>query len=135
MTTIPVSGPPLLASFCGSVQISESVPSINAPCCRGHWTFETLIAAEELGITSANAKDMAATDKRPEVQQLLGQRYGTGTQLDLDPQWGLNVLEAEGNYGELFERTLGPQSRLRITRGEDRLWTEGTVVPDLPNVH
>ena len=100
------------------------------------WTVETLFAAEQLGITQANAKALAATDKRPEVQQLLGQKYGTGNQLELDPQWGLHIVEAEGNYGELYDRSLGIHSRLRIERGEDRLWTDGgVVVPDLPSVH
>ena len=100
------------------------------------WTIETLFAAEQLGITQANAKGLAASDKRTEVQQLLGQKYGTGTQLELDPQWGLHVLEAEGNYGELYDRNLGLHSEFRIERGEDRLWTDGgVVVPDLPGVH
>lgn len=98
------------------------------------WTVETLIEAEALGVTQANAAQKArSTD--PDLQQLLGQRYGTGTTLGLDPHWGENVIRAVGNYGEMFERDLGAGSPLRLARGENRLWTDGGLMyPVLPAV-
>lgn len=92
-----------------------------------HWTVETLFAAEALGITQANVHAMAQST-RPEVRQLLGQRFGSGTALGLAPHWGADVLESVGNYGEIFERNLGAHSPLRLDRGESRLWTAGGVV-------
>ena len=92
------------------------------------WTMQTLIAAEELGITMANAKGMATTTTRPEVQAVLGQRFGSGTALGLDPYWGANVITAVGNYGEIFDRDLGAQSTLGLDRGENRLWTDGGLM-------
>ncbi len=60
------------------------------------WTVETLITAEALNVTQANVRSFGK-DMRPAVQQLLGQRYGTGTLLGLDPHWGAAVLEGVGN--------------------------------------
>ncbi len=91
------------------------------------WTVETLIAAEALGVTQANARSLG-NDPRPAVQQLLGQRYGTGTLLGLDPHWGAAVLGSVGNYGEIFTRDLGESSSLRLDRGENRQWTEGGLL-------
>ena len=99
------------------------------------WTVETLFAAEQLGITAANAKTMTS-DPRSEIQQILGQRFGTGTHLGIDPHWGLNVIEAVGNYGEIYDRDLGAHSELHVERHEDRLWTDGgLVLPVLPSIH
>ena len=51
------------------------------------WTVETLLNAEALGVTESNVGSLAAST-HPELQQLLGQPYGTGTMLGLDPHWG-----------------------------------------------
>lgn len=92
------------------------------------WTVETLIEGEALGITMKNAQALSTTTTRPELQAVLGQRYGSGTALGIDPHWGANVLAAVGNYGEIFDRDLGPGSALGIDRGENRLWTDGGVL-------
>ncbi len=91
------------------------------------WTVETLIVAEALGVTQATVRSLG-NDPRPAVQQLLGQRYGTGTLLGLDPHWGAAVIEGVGNYGEIFARDLGDRSPLRLDRGENRQWTEGGLL-------
>lgn len=98
------------------------------------WTVETLIVAEELGLTMASAKTSAASPS-PDVQSVLGQRFGTGTALGLDPRWGTNVLAAVGNYEEIFDRDLGAHSALGLDRGENRLWTQdGLLYGILPSV-
>jgi general L-amino acid transport system substrate-binding protein len=90
---------------------------------------DTLIEAEELGLTRANAgsASMAASPEFA-VQALLGRPLGTGTLLGLDRYWARNVIEATGNYGEIFARDLGLGSPLRLERGENRLWTEGGLM-------
>ena len=99
------------------------------------WTLETLITAEQLGVTRSNVRSLVASP-RPELQQLLGQRYGTGTLLGLDAYWGANVIEAVGNYGEIFDRDLGSHAKLKLDRGENRLWTDGGLLLGLsPGPH
>ncbi len=95
------------------------------------WTVETLIEAEEQGVTQANLAQMrASTD--PDVQALLGHPLGTGALLGLDIHWSANVLQAVGNYGEIWERDLGTGSPLRLDRAENRLWTRGGLLYALP---
>ncbi len=84
------------------------------------WVHFALIAAEELGVTQANADQMAASDTRPEVQRLLGKNGGLGQMLNVDNAWALNAIKAVGNYGEVFQRSLVP---IGIQRGPNALWT------------
>ncbi len=95
------------------------------------WTIEALIEAEELGVTSANLASMK-TSTDPYVQMLLGRPLATGKLLGLDQHWSTHVLEATGNYGEVFERDLGTGSKLRIERGENRLGTHGGLMEARP---
>ena len=100
-----------------------------------NWTVNALIKAEELGVTQANVHAQLSSptlDTRPELQQFLGQRYGIGSLLGLEPHWTANVVQAVGNYGEVFERDLGDKSSLHLDRGENRLWTSGGLQFALP---
>lgn len=91
------------------------------------WTLETLIAAEQLGLTQDTAR-LQINSPRPEIQAVLGQRFGSGTALGLDPHWGANVITAVGNYGEVFGRDLGTHSTLGLDRGQNRQWTDGGLL-------
>ncbi len=95
------------------------------------WTVEALIEAEELGVTAANVGSMKASAD-PYVQTLLGRPLATGKLLGLDQHWSMHVLEATGNYGEIYERDLGPGSKLRIERGENRLGSHGGLMAARP---
>jgi general L-amino acid transport system substrate-binding protein len=94
---------------------------------------DALIEAEALGLTrahAASASASASTENQPEfaVQALLGRPLGTGALLGLDRYWARHVIEATGNYGEIFARDLGLGSPLRLERGENRLWTDGGLL-------
>ncbi len=95
------------------------------------WTVEALIGAEELGVTRANLTQMKASPD-PDVQLLLGKPLSTGRALGLETHWAANVIEATGNYGEIFDRDLGANSPLRLDRAENRLWTGGGLMYALP---
>ncbi len=100
-----------------------------------NWTLDALIEAEQLGVTQANVHAQLSSpklDAQPELQQFLGQRYGTGSLLGLKPYWTVDVVQAVGNYGELFDRDLGEKSSLHLERGENRLWTAGGLQFALP---
>ena len=51
---------------------------------------------------------------------------------ELDPAWAFNAIRAVGNYGELFERTLGPKTPIGLERGLNRLWTDGGLMYSWP---
>ncbi|MCC7321242.1 MAG: transporter substrate-binding domain-containing protein [Rubellimicrobium sp.] len=90
------------------------------------WTYMALLAGEELGITSANVREMAATaSTNPEVNRLLGTEGDIGTLLGLAQDWAVNALAAGGNYGEIFERNIGENTPIGLARGLNALWTRG----------
>ena len=67
-----------------------------------------------------------ATD--PAVKRFLLATDGYENALRIRPDWTVRVIESVGNYGELFERNLGPNSPLRLERGLNRLWTQGGLM-------
>jgi general L-amino acid transport system substrate-binding protein len=96
------------------------------------WSLSALIQAEELGVTSANAEEMRRTSTNPDVRRLLGADPLLGNALKLDAAWAFNAVRAIGNYGELFERTLGPKTPIGLERGLNRLWTDGGLMYSWP---
>jgi general L-amino acid transport system substrate-binding protein len=95
------------------------------------WTVEALIQAEESGATQANLAEMKKSGD-PVIQRLLGVQHGYGQYLLLDDAWAARVIEAVGNYGEIFERDLGAQSVMKLPRGPNGLWTQGGLMYALP---
>lgn len=92
------------------------------------WTLFAMLAAEELGVTSENADSLKKNSENPEVRRLLGTEGKLGASLGLDVDWAARIIAQVGNYGEAFDRHLGAQSRLKIDRGQNRLWTEGGLM-------
>jgi general L-amino acid transport system substrate-binding protein len=86
------------------------------------WTLNSLVLAEELGLTSANALEAQKRSTVPEVRRLLGAEPGFGRMLGLDDQWALRAIVQVGSYGEIFERNIGTKSPLRLERGLNALW-------------
>ncbi|MCC7283883.1 MAG: amino acid ABC transporter substrate-binding protein [Acetobacteraceae bacterium] len=85
------------------------------------WVFFAMLAAEEMGITSANV-DSRLADQNPEVQRLLGKSADLGKMLGVSDNWAYQIIKQVGNYGESFQRHLAP---LGIARGPNELWTKG----------
>ena len=88
------------------------------------WVVFALIEAEEYGITQANV-DQMKTSTDPVVQRILGTSEDTGKLLGLDKDWAYRAIKATGNYGEIFERNVGPKSALKLPRGANNLWSKG----------
>jgi general L-amino acid transport system substrate-binding protein len=93
------------------------------------WIAYALIRAEELGLTQANLKlETAAARRDPrrlEQRKFLGVGADLGRHLDLPADFGARAVAAVGNYGELFERHLGPNTPLGLPRGRQRLVNDG----------
>jgi len=95
------------------------------------WTMFATLEAEELGVTKANAKDELKSTN-PGVQRLLGVTGKMGENLGLDPKWAYNIVSQVGNYGEIFESTVGKGSPLQIDRGINKLWKDGGLMYSMP---
>ena len=96
------------------------------------WVVFATIEAEELGITSENVEDTAASSDNPTVQRFLGVTpEGTDpfeSGLGLEPDWVVDVISQVGNYAEIFERNLGPETPFELERGQNALWTDGGLL-------
>jgi len=96
------------------------------------WYTTSVIEAEEQGVTQANAEQMRRTSTNPNTRRLLGVTPELGQALKLDPAWAYNVIRAIGNYGEIYERTMGENTPVALPRGPNNLWTNGGLMYALP---
>jgi general L-amino acid transport system substrate-binding protein len=89
------------------------------------WVVYGLLEAEEYGVTQANVDAMAKDSKDPVVGRLTGSTEDTGKLLGLEKDWLVKAIKAVGNYGEIFERNVGPKTALALPRGANNLWNKG----------
>ena len=92
------------------------------------WVLNALIAAEELGVTSANIDEMMSGTENPEINRLLGTEGNLGEMLGLDADWAARAIKAGGNYGELFEKHIGENTPVGLSRGLNAQWTDGGLL-------
>ncbi|TCT11403.1 general L-amino acid transport system substrate-binding protein [Tepidamorphus gemmatus] len=91
------------------------------------WVHNAMINAEELGVTQANVDEMR-NSSNPEIKRLLGIEGEFGTAIGLTNDWAYNIIKHVGNYGETFDRNVGPDTELGIARGLNALWTKGGLM-------
>lgn len=93
------------------------------------WIHHGLVNAEEMEITAASVQQAAQSDNRPDAQRMLGRNGELGQMLGVDNAFMVNIIRTLGNYGEIFQRNLGP---LGLQRGPNALWTQGGLQYGLP---
>lgn len=94
-----------------------------------NWAVIATIQAWEFGITSDNIGEFLDVDPeaQPEIARLLGLAdFDPG--LGLEPDFAVNVIEQVGNYQEIYNRTVGPDTALGLEPGPNNLWTEGGLL-------
>ena len=89
------------------------------------WTVFALIQAEESGVTAANVDAMVKNPPNQDVGRMLGAEGDLGAMLGLDKAWAVRAIKAAGNYGEIFDRNLGPKTTIGLERGLNALYTNG----------
>ncbi len=95
------------------------------------WTLYAMIEAEELGVTSANVDKMKGSDN-PGIRRLLGVEGDGGKNLGVSGDWAYNIVKQVGNYGESFDRYVGPKTPLALERGLNALWSDGGLQYAMP---
>ena len=96
------------------------------------WTVYVLFIAEELGINSDNIDDFSE-HKNPAIQRFMGERDGKdfpnlGAKMGLRSTWASDIIREVGNYAEIYERNLGPKTKLGLNRGLNKLYTDGGLL-------
>ncbi len=96
------------------------------------WTVYGLIQAEEFGITSENV-DTFLTSDSPDIQRFLGiGDNASGSHLGIANDFMVTVIKQVGNYGEIYDRNLGPETIFGLERGVNGLWTNGGLLYSPP---
>lgn len=96
------------------------------------WTIFALIQAEEWGVTSSNVRTVLQSTTYAQLQYMLQGREGVMRKLGLDNDAMARMIEAVGNYGEIYDRYFGPNAATPIARGLNRLWTQGGILYSAP---
>ncbi len=88
-----------------------------------------LINAEELGVTQANVEEMKSSENI-NILRLLGQEGDWGySDIGLDADALARAITAVGNYGEVYDRYMGPNGlAFTLERGLNELWTNGGLI-------
>jgi general L-amino acid transport system substrate-binding protein len=87
-----------------------------------------LVNTEELGIDSTNVANIAGVARSEQVRGLLDLDGRFGGRFGLQQGWAVRTIQALGNYGEIFERNLGPGTALDLKRGQNALWNRGGLL-------
>lgn len=91
------------------------------------WVVHAMLHAEALGITQDTADAMRAGGSL-EAQRMLGAGDDLGAALGLDSAWAYRVIKQVGNYGEVYDRTIGPGSEFSLPRGRNALVKDGGLL-------
>jgi len=92
------------------------------------WTLNGLVAAEQLGITRANVRELAGSAKDPAIRRFLGADEDLGGMIGLKKDWMANAIAAVGNYGEIYDRHFGPDTAINLPRGQNKLFSQGGLL-------
>lgn len=95
------------------------------------WTLNCMINAEEAGISSENIADMANSSD-PNINRILGAEGDLGAKIGLGNDFCANVIASVGNYGETYNRNVGPDTPLQLERGVNALWSQGGLLYAAP---
>jgi len=91
------------------------------------WIYYAVLDADELGVTQKNVDEMVGSDN-PEIKRLLGVSDDDfGTPIGLTKDWAYRVIKGVGNYGEMFDRSVGPSTPLGLQPGLNAIWKDGGI--------
>ena len=96
------------------------------------WSLNAMINAEEMGITSGNVNKMTYNKITPAEARFIGKEGKFGAELGLADDWASQIISQVGNYGESYERNVGPNTPLKLDRGVNALWSQGGILYAAP---
>jgi general L-amino acid transport system substrate-binding protein len=95
------------------------------------WSLYAMLNAEELGISQVNVGKMMTSDN-PGIKRLLGTEGDVGKNLGLSADWAANIIKQVGNYAESYDRNVGPNTSLKLSRGVNANWKDGGLMYGMP---
>jgi len=95
------------------------------------WVVNATFTAEEMGITSQNV-DSFMTTEDPNIKKLLGLEGEFCAKIGLENDCFVNVIKQVGNYAEIYNANLGPDTVFNLPRGLNSLYTDGGLLYSPP---
>ena len=95
------------------------------------WTVNCTINAEFLGVNQENVDSMLGGDD-PVVSDLLGESGDLGEALGLSNDFCYQIISQVGNYEDIYNRHLGPDTPFDLARGLNALYTDGGILYPIP---
>ncbi len=96
------------------------------------WIIYALIAAEEFGISQNNIdQKLIEAKSNPNfvsIRRFLGIDGDLGNKLGIANDFVVKIIRSTGNYGEIYNRHLGPTSRVPIPRGLNKSYKDGGLL-------
>jgi general L-amino acid transport system substrate-binding protein len=89
------------------------------------WIVFATMYAEELQVDRENVEDLRNNSSDPRVRRLLGLEGEFGEQLGLESDFAYRVIRRVGNYADIYERNLGPETPFDLERGPNKAWNLG----------
>jgi general L-amino acid transport system substrate-binding protein len=90
--------------------------------------YAALLDADERGLTQVQAQTIGPTGSDATQSAYLAQTAGTARAFGIAPNWAALAVAGAGNYGEMFARNLGADSRLKLEPGPNRPWSQGGLL-------
>lgn len=95
------------------------------------WTVLCTINAEFLGVNQENVDSMLGGDD-PVISDLLGESGDLGEALGLSNDFCYQIISQVGNYEDIYNRHLGPDTPFDLARGLNALYTDGGILYPIP---
>lgn len=89
------------------------------------WAVYATMYAEELRIDNADVDQYLIDSTDPRVRRLLGVEGAIGQQFGLPIDFGYQIIKQVGNYADIYNRNLGPDTPFDIDRGPNKAWNLG----------
>ena len=95
------------------------------------WVVQCTFNAEYLGVSQANVDDMLGGDN-PVVSDLLGETGDLAAALGLPNDFCYQVIKQVGNYADIYNRNLGPDTPFDLPRALNAIYTDGGILYPIP---
>lgn len=89
------------------------------------WAVYATMYAEELRIDRNNVDQFLIESTDPRVRRLLGVEGTIGQQFGLPIDFGYQIIKQVGNYADIYNQNLGPDTVFDIDRGPNKAWNLG----------
>jgi len=96
------------------------------------WSLYLMVEAEENGVSQANVDDLKANTKDPIQRRILGVEGDLGKNLGVGNDWGYQIVKQVGNYGDVYDKHVGPSTAVGLARGVNALWKDGGLQYAMP---